>query len=141
MLIYLYAITFTINIYFGKIFCINCSIGNFAIQFFAFFKRLLYHLNVMETNLWKQFQTTQTVVRRPVAGRPIFTTPAKINILLLSPNGIAEQTWHVWHVWLQSPLVRRYLQLLYAEDYIGVDCMTGYLKFVFFYPSNQKRHD
>lgn len=29
------------------------------------------------SRLWKQFQTTQTVVRRPVAGRPRVTTPAE----------------------------------------------------------------
>ncbi|GFX53308.1 transposable element Tcb2 transposase [Trichonephila clavipes] len=29
------------------------------------------------SRLWKQFQTTQTVVRRPVGGRPRVTTPAK----------------------------------------------------------------
>ncbi|GFU51663.1 transposable element Tcb2 transposase [Trichonephila clavipes] len=28
------------------------------------------------SRLWKQFQTTQTVVRRPVGGRPRVTTPA-----------------------------------------------------------------
>ncbi|GFU00803.1 HTH_Tnp_Tc3_2 domain-containing protein [Trichonephila clavipes] len=29
------------------------------------------------SRLWKQFQTTQTVVRRPVGGRPRVTTPAE----------------------------------------------------------------
>ncbi|GFX85892.1 transposable element Tcb1 transposase [Trichonephila clavipes] len=29
------------------------------------------------TRLWKQFQTTQTVFRRPVGGRPMVTTPAE----------------------------------------------------------------
>ncbi|GFT60857.1 transposable element Tcb2 transposase [Trichonephila clavipes] len=29
------------------------------------------------SRLWKQFQTTQTVVRRPVDGRPRVTTPAE----------------------------------------------------------------
>ena len=29
------------------------------------------------SRLWKQFQTTQVVVQRPVAGRPRVTTPAK----------------------------------------------------------------
>ena len=29
------------------------------------------------SHLWKQFQNTQTVVRRPVAGRPRVTTPTK----------------------------------------------------------------
>ncbi|GFW16980.1 transposable element Tcb2 transposase [Trichonephila clavipes] len=29
------------------------------------------------SRVWKQFQTTQTVVRRPVGGRPRVTTPAK----------------------------------------------------------------
>ena len=34
------------------------------------------------SRLWKKFQTTQTVVRRPVDGRLRVTTPAKIDILL-----------------------------------------------------------
>ncbi|GFW51326.1 transposable element Tcb2 transposase [Trichonephila clavipes] len=29
------------------------------------------------SRLWKQFQTTQTVVRRPISGRPRVTTPAE----------------------------------------------------------------
>ncbi|GFT89347.1 transposable element Tcb2 transposase [Trichonephila clavipes] len=29
------------------------------------------------SRLWKQFQTTQTVVRRPVGGRPRVTTPVE----------------------------------------------------------------
>ncbi|GFS52613.1 transposable element Tcb1 transposase [Trichonephila clavipes] len=34
------------------------------------------HYSVI-SRLWKQFQTTQTVVRRPVGGRPRATTPAE----------------------------------------------------------------
>ncbi|GFW09812.1 HTH_Tnp_Tc3_2 domain-containing protein [Trichonephila clavipes] len=34
------------------------------------------HYSVI-SRLWKQFQTTQTVVRRPVGGRPRVTTPAE----------------------------------------------------------------
>ncbi|GFW31055.1 HTH_Tnp_Tc3_2 domain-containing protein [Trichonephila clavipes] len=33
--------------------------------------------SVIPINLWKLFQTTQTVVRRPVGGRPRVTTPAE----------------------------------------------------------------
>ncbi|GFT63516.1 transposable element Tcb1 transposase [Trichonephila clavipes] len=33
--------------------------------------------------LWKQFQTTQTVVRRPVSGRPRATTPAKYRYIAI----------------------------------------------------------
>ncbi|GFX29522.1 transposable element Tcb2 transposase [Trichonephila clavipes] len=32
--------------------------------------------------LWKQLQTTQAVVRRPVGGRPRLQSPRKIDILL-----------------------------------------------------------
>ncbi|GFU70067.1 transposable element Tcb2 transposase [Trichonephila clavipes] len=34
-------------------------------------------LHSVISRLWKQFQTTQTVVRRPVGGRPRVTTPAE----------------------------------------------------------------
>ncbi|GFV00054.1 uncharacterized protein TNCV_4057271 [Trichonephila clavipes] len=62
--------------------------------------------------LWKQFQTTLTVVRRPVGGRSRITTPVEDRYIAI----VAMR--NAWHLWLQRPLVRLYLQLLYAKDYI-----------------------
>ncbi|GFT37371.1 uncharacterized protein TNCV_4285191 [Trichonephila clavipes] len=66
------------------------------------------------SRLWKPFQTTQTVVRRPVGDRPWVTTPAEDRYIAIVAKRSRRVTSHVCHLWLQCPLVRIYLQLLYC---------------------------
>ncbi|GFX04208.1 uncharacterized protein TNCV_3973571 [Trichonephila clavipes] len=48
------------------------------------------------SRLSKQFQTTQTVVRRPVGGRPRVTAPSEDQyIAIVAKRGIAERPPHV----------------------------------------------
>ena len=77
------------------------------------------------SRLWKQFQTTQTIVRRPVADRPRVTIPAedryaavlaKRNSRAISTQGASMVTAFMW----------RYLQQLYAEDYAWVNYTPEY---------------
>ncbi|GFU72126.1 uncharacterized protein TNCV_3858981 [Trichonephila clavipes] len=71
------------------------------------------------SRLWKQFQTTQTVVRRSVGGHPRITTSAENRYIAIAAkrNRRAAST-HVACMVTASIVVRLYLQLLYADDYI-----------------------
>ena len=52
--------------------------------------------NSVISRLWKQFQTTQTVVRRPIAGPPRVTTPAEDrSIAILAKQNRKATSTHV----------------------------------------------
>ncbi|GFX03737.1 uncharacterized protein TNCV_2113091 [Trichonephila clavipes] len=69
--------------------------------------------------LWKQFQTTQTVIRRPVGGHPRVTTPAEDRYIAIVAKWNRRATCtRVTSMVTASIVVRLYLQLLYTEDYI-----------------------
>ena len=68
--------------------------------------------------LWKQFQTTQTVAQRPVASCPRVTTSVEDRYIAILAKRNHRVTFTRVTSMVTIPLVRRYLQLLYAEDYI-----------------------
>ncbi|GFU57995.1 transposable element Tcb2 transposase [Trichonephila clavipes] len=101
-------------------------------------KALCIHHSVI-SHLWKQFQTTQTVIRSPVGGRPRLTTPAEDRyIAIVAKRNRRAAFTRVTTVvtafigkTISAATVRRRLP----------KHMPEYLEFVFLYLSNQGGHD
>lgn len=70
---------------------VGCIEAGQSITDLAFSSMSLFH---HFTNIEK-FQTSQTVIQRPLASHPRVAIPKKINILLLQPNGIEDQSSQV----------------------------------------------
>ncbi|GFV15710.1 transposable element Tcb2 transposase [Trichonephila clavipes] len=93
------------------------------------------------SRLWKQFQTTQTVVRRPVGGRPRVTTPAEDRYIAIvakrnrraTSTRVTSMVTASFGKAISAATIRRRLHMngLYAR----------YLEFVFLYPYSQEGHD
>ena len=74
-------------------------------------------LHSVISRLWKQFQTTQTVVRRLVSSRPRVTAPEKDRYIAI----LAKRNRRTTSTRLTSMLtvsIDKTVQLWYAEDYI-----------------------
>ncbi|KFM65883.1 hypothetical protein X975_18856, partial [Stegodyphus mimosarum] len=64
------------------------------------------------SRLWKQFQTTQTVVQRPVARHPSVTTPAEDRYIAIVDKRNHRATSTRVTSMVTASSVRQYLQLL-----------------------------
>ncbi|GFX80381.1 transposable element Tcb1 transposase [Trichonephila clavipes] len=93
------------------------------------------------SRLWKQFQTTQTVVRRPVGGHPRVTNPAEDRYIAI----VAKRNRRATSTRVTSMVTASIGKTISAATVRRRLHMNGMYarvpRVVFLYPSNQEGHD